>query len=296
MARGEVLERLAKLGLVGADGRERWDGHIIFPAFDSQGAVVQLAAYASDGRCAWLFPDETPVLWNEAALKSSPVVQVAADPLAALILIARGEEGVIAPAGPGDTLGSLAKDLLLAYAPRLVLQGCESLRGELGKLGILVEGGRQGERDFLLSQDENGLTAQFPRRLTFVIQGLHQDSPRHLRASIKVFRKPQEGVESSERPRLHLDTFDLYHARSRIGFAKTAACLLGEDPTLLEDYLGRLVTVAEDHMRTRKESTPSAVVPTPAQREEALALLRDPRFPERIGDPTRITCTPGRIR
>ena len=284
MVRGEAFERLKQLGLLDPEGRERFEGHVIVPAFDPQGQVVQLAIYAPDGKLSWLFPDETPIFWNAEALKCAAQIVVAPEPLSAMILIARGEKAVIAPAGPGNSLGLLAKELLLAYAPRLALRECEFLREELQKLGLAIDGGSREAKQFSIVRDENGFTAQFPRRLCLVFRGLHQDSPRHLRASVKVFRKPADDTQATERPRIHLDTFDLYHARSRIGFAKTAACLLGEDPTLLEDYLGHLVAVAEEHLRARKESSPPAAVFSPADREEALALLRDPSFPERVAD------------
>jgi DNA primase len=59
MTRGDVLERLRRLGLVEADGRDRFRNHVVVPAFDAQGLVVQLAAYAFDGTLEWLFPDES---------------------------------------------------------------------------------------------------------------------------------------------------------------------------------------------------------------------------------------------
>jgi hypothetical protein len=284
MARGEVLERLRRVGLLDADGQERFLGQVIVPVFDLQGLVVQLAGYASDGKLSWLFPQETPVFWNAESLQRSPRAILARDPLAALEHLAKGEETAIAPAGPGLPLGPVARETLLASGPHLVLRDCEFLRQEIEKLGISMEERQEGVKEFSVTHDENGFAAQFPRRLTFVIQGLQQDSPRHLRASVKLFRKPAEGGEASARPRIHLDTFDLYQARSRIGFAKTAACLLGEDPTLMEDYLGRLVPVAEEHLRSRREGPAPAAVVTAAEREEALSLLRDPAYPERIAE------------
>ena len=101
LARGEVLRQLQVLGLLDAEGHERLAGCIVLPVFDETGAVVQIAAYAEDGRILWLFPDETPVFWNAACLGTAREVSLAPDPLAGLIEIARGTEAVIAPAGPG---------------------------------------------------------------------------------------------------------------------------------------------------------------------------------------------------
>jgi hypothetical protein len=81
--------------------------------------------------------------------------------------------------------------------------------------------------------------------------------------------------------RIHLDTLDLYHARSRIGFAKTAACLLGEDPAVLEAHMAEVVALAEEFLR--KADTPApAVVLTDREKDEALELLRNPRLLDRV--------------
>lgn len=284
MARGPVLEDLKLLGVLATDGSERFQGSVVIPAFDGSGAVAQLAAYAPDGALSWLFADETPVFWNGPCLGASREILVAPDPLAGLVQIAAGREGVIAPAGPGLPLGQEARDQLLAHAPRLTLLGCDALRPELEKLGALLEPSKGAPRDTLVAQDANGFTVEFPRRLRFVVQGLSQDSPRHLRASLKVFRKPVDGAP----PRFHLDTLDLFHARSRSAFARTAACLLGEDPTLMEDYAARLISLAEEFLREREKGTPAVLV-TESEKAEALEMLRDPAYPESMaGDLGRL--------
>jgi RHS repeat-associated protein len=281
MARGEVAGRLRTLGLLDAEGKDRFAGCVVVPVRDPQGNIAQMAAYASDGTLSWLFPEETPSFWNAEGLKGSAEVLIVPDPLAGLIEIAGGREGVIALGGAGKPLGQGAKDLLLAHAPKVELKGCEFLKAELEALGIRVRGKNEVGHEAAIEQDENGFAAQFPRRLRFVVQGVSQDSHRHLRASVRVLRQAVEG--SSTPSRTHLDTLDLYHARSRIGFAKTAACLLGEDPIVMEEHLSRVVTLAEEFLRKRVEAPP-AVVLTDSDREEALALLRDPRYPECLAE------------
>lgn len=281
MARGEVAERLRSLGLIDGAGRERFSGCVTFPVFGQDGSIVQVAGYGPDGAITWLFPEETPAFWNGECLRSAREVLIVPDPLAGLIEIAGKREGVIALGGSGTPLGQSARDALTASNPKVILKGCEFLRPEMEALGIVVSNGRTGFEP-VVELDENGFSVEFPRRLRFVVQGLHQDSPRHLRASLKVFRGPPAAS------RTHLDTLDLYHARSRIGFAKTAACLLGEDPTVLEDQVAQVVRLAEEFLRKREEALP-AIVLSESDRREALALLRDPRYPECVaGDLTRM--------
>jgi energy-coupling factor transporter ATP-binding protein EcfA2 len=281
MARGEVAGRLRTLGLIDSQGRDRFSGCMVVPVRNPQGNIVQMAAYASDGALSWLFPEETPAFWNAESLRGAAELLIVPDPLAGLIEIAGGHEEVLALAGPGKPLGQGAKDLLVAHAPRVELKGCEFLKAEIESLGIKVRGEHEAGHEAALEQDENGFAVQFPRRLRFVVQGVSQDSPRHLRASVRVLRQVVEGASTPSRS--HLDTLDLYHARSRTGFAKTAACLLGEDPIIMEEHLSRVVTLAEEFLRKRVEAPP-AVVLSDDDREEALALLRNPRYPECVAE------------
>jgi hypothetical protein len=279
MARGEVLERLKALGILDADGHERFAGSVVIPVLDDSGAVVQMAAYAPDGTLTWLFAEETPVCWNAQALRSDREVLVVPDPLAGIVQIAEGREAVAAPGGPGVPLGQGAKDQLLAQPVHLTLAGGEKLRPELEALGLLSR--KTAHKDASVERNEDGFSADFPRRLRFVVQGISQDSSRHLRASLRVFRRGEEGKDPASQ--VHLDTLDLYHARSRTAFARTAACLLGEDPTILEDQVGQVVALSERFLRDREKPAP-AVVLSESDQQEATQLLRDPRYPECVAD------------
>jgi site-specific recombinase XerD len=277
MARGEVLGRLQALGLLDSEGRERFSGSIVVPVFDDSGQVVQLAGYSPDGAVTWLFPGETPGFWNADAFRSGREIAIVSDPLAGLVEIGAGREAVVAPGGPGMPLGQGAKDQILAQPAKVTLLGGEGLRPELETLGVLSK--KVALEDASVERASDGFIAAFPRRLRFAVQGLSQDSARHLRASVRVFRKSGEG-KSPASPG-HLDTLDLYHARSRTAFAKTAACLLGEDPILFEEFTGRIVGLAEEFLREREKAAPPVVL-SEGDRNQALRLLRDVRYPESV--------------
>ncbi|MBI2931801.1 MAG: hypothetical protein HYY16_09130 [Planctomycetes bacterium] len=281
LARGEVLDRLRTLGLVDAEGRDRFADVLAIPTFDADGSVVQIAFCDRERKIRWLFPEETPVFWNGAALGHARDVVIAPDPLAALVEISAGRDATIALAGPGTPLGQGAKDQLLAHASRVtLLPGTEHLHGQIETLGLAIATAKPPSGERIVDQDANGFTVEFPRRLRFVVQGLAHDSPRHLRASVKCLRRPPEGIVAA-RPRIHLDTLDLYHARSRVAFARTAACLLGEDPALMEDHLAKVVALAEDFLHERAKAAPAVIVSEP-DREEAVKLLADPKLLDRV--------------
>ena len=88
--------------------------------------------------------------------------------------------------------------------------------------------------------------------------------------------------------RLHVDTLDLYQARSRAAFVKAAAVELGVSESLLLADLSALVLALEpvQDAAIRGALQPDAADTAPAltaeQEAAGLALLRDPRLVERI--------------
>ncbi len=84
----------------------------------------------------------------------------------------------------------------------------------------------------------------------------------------------------------HVDTFDLYSARLRLGFVKQAAAELGVEEEVVRHDVGRVLLKLEElqQQAIERELHPEPEVPamTPAEREEALAFLRDPRLVERL--------------
>jgi len=93
-----------------------------------------------------------------------------------------------------------------------------------------------------------------------------------------------------ERPRagevFHLDTLDLYSARSRGAFARAAGKELGLSEELVARDLGRVLLACEERaeqaVRVAQEPAEPKVELSEAERERALSLLRDPALIERI--------------
>ena len=265
--RGEIARRLRDLGVIDGAGKERHAGAIAIPVLDDAGAPVQVAFYDDAGQVRWLLA-ETPAWWNGACLARERDVLIVREPLAALREIALGRAGVLAPGGPGAPLGARAKELLALHAPRITVE-CDDDAWKAAMERQIAAVPMARER--IVDRDASGFTVEFPRGLRFVVQGIVQDSPRHLRASVKALK---DG-------RLHLDTLDLYHARSRIGFARTAACLLAQDPSVVEEHVARLVALAEELLASRRLAAP-AVALTEAERVDAMRLLADPGLLDRV--------------
>ena len=91
---------------------------------------------------------------------------------------------------------------------------------------------------------------------------------------------------ASRNDAFHVDTFDLYSARQRLGFVKQAAAELGVEEEVVRHDIGRVLLKLEELQQAliERELHPEPEVPamTPAEREEALAFLRDPNLVERL--------------
>lgn len=84
----------------------------------------------------------------------------------------------------------------------------------------------------------------------------------------------------------HLDTLDLAQAKQRAAFVQAASEETGLRPEILKRDVGRVLLKLEElqeaRLRAQVAPEPVAVKMTEAEREAALAFLRDPRLLERI--------------
>jgi DNA primase len=109
------------------------------------------------------------------------------------------------------------------------------------------------------------------------IRGLAQNtSPDLLKVNLLVRRGDQ----------VHVDTLDLYAARPRASFVAQAAAELGLDAAILRKDLGTVLLRCEAlqgaGLASAAAGTPAPVQMTAAEREAALALLKDPQLLDRI--------------
>jgi DNA primase len=86
---------------------------------------------------------------------------------------------------------------------------------------------------------------------------------------------------------LHVDTLDLYQAKARGGFARSAASELRVDEGVIQHDLGRLLLKLEQLIEERAKAaeTPQVTAPakmSPEDTAAALAFLRDPQLLTRI--------------
>jgi DNA primase len=118
--------------------------------------------------------------------------------------------------------------------------------------------------------------------LSWRVRGLDRiTGPGSLRVNLCVRHTEDDG-------RFHLDVLDLFSARARALFLKTAATELGtRDEERLRRDLGRVLLACEDRVldlqAEARTPTPTTPAMTAAQEQDALALLKDPQLLDRIG-------------
>lgn len=104
-----------------------------------------------------------------------------------------------------------------------------------------------------------------------------------LRVNVLVAKSTSE-VRGDDR--FHVDTLDLYSARARAVFTKTAADELAIEEDVVKRDLGRVLLACEEHaeavMRAAAEPVKVVVEMTDAERVDALALLRAPDLLDRV--------------
>ncbi|TWB08485.1 hypothetical protein FBZ89_1644, partial [Nitrospirillum amazonense] len=109
-------------------------------------------------------------------------------------------------------------------------------------------------------------------------------NPEALKVNLLVHRVGADGTGNDGR--FHVDTLDLYSAKARAAFVKQAGLELGEAEETLRQDLGRVLLRLEGLQEAEIAAALARKAERPAlgdrEREEALALLRDPRLVERI--------------
>ncbi|MFZ1903907.1 MAG: toprim domain-containing protein [Steroidobacteraceae bacterium] len=116
------------------------------------------------------------------------------------------------------------------------------------------------------------------------VRGLEKNSSYEtLKVNLLASRLGLDGLSEA----VHVDTLDLYQARSRATFLHQAGIELGLSEEILKADLGKLLLALEAEQAERLEAPPLRAPPAQAamleaEREEALGLLRDPHLTDRI--------------
>jgi DNA primase catalytic core len=133
----------------------------------------------------------------------------------------------------------------------------------------------------LQASEQQLLVVYGPRR--YRVRALPKQLGEALKVNVLVTR---EDAATDAEPALHVDTLDLYQAKQRQAFAKSAASELIVEESVIQHDLGRLLLKLESHIEERAKAAEASIPPPAAMTAEqstaALNLLRDPKLIERI--------------
>lgn len=311
-----VIAQLQSLGILNAKGREIFYNCVVFPLYDGQQAVCGLYGrnIDADANAAHLYlaGPRTGIV-NRAAVKRGQTLFLTESIIDALTLYDRGFKNVIPIYGvngitqahlelftqristvylafDADPAGQRAVDAvslqlkekgIAAFAVHLP-QGSGKDINEYFKThtpeqfekrvkAAHPQSGEQPRATAESGQDtcrqtENGFIAGFNGRC-YEVKGIARGD-----TQLKVTVKAQaEGTTSAP---FELTTIDLYSSRSRAWFAKLCAELFAADEALTREDIGKLLPLVEDYKP--RPQTATAAEPTQAQKQAALAFLKNP--------------------
>ena len=317
---GAVRAELRALGvLLDERGRERFAGCVVFPVCDGDGRIVTLygrsiaAAADGEGKRHVYLPNRPRGLWNAAILKASPHVFFAESVLDALSVLVAGVGNVLSIQSANGFSGADAAALRAQGVQRVTLcldgdpagrAGAQRLKEEILR-GLAVEAVAlpEGEdpNSYLMKHGAEKLAALLAPpstpppsaggaaavpggfALTF---GLRRYEVRGLEKSARALKATMR-VERSGK--LHVDTLDLYSARSRRQLALDLVRILEESADTIEADLAKLLTACETAaLRSGEAGAQSAGsgAEAPAlsaqDRLEGETLAQDPKLIETI--------------
>ena len=325
LGRSPLKKDLRTLGVLTGSGRELMSRCVVVPLL-KDGQAVNLYGRKIEGNQHLYLPGPRHGLFNAQGAKDASRLVLCESIFDALSLLILGESGACPIWGiNGFTEDHEAflktwtgKDLVLcldsdeagkaaaatlgarlaAYNPRVLdlspykdpnelLSRAQDPKAEWSRLVASKDAAKErnaatGRQEEAFEETkEDGLSFAFEDR-RYTVRGLSSYGLDRLKVTVK--------LEASAG--FHLDSLDLYSARAREHYAEAAKKLLGADPERVGRDLLLLSEKLEKH-RLQKQSQPEEdpTAMTPREREEALALLKDPRLLDCVlADMERLGC------
>ena len=269
------MDRLRDLGILTPAGREYFLDCITLPIRDGDNGIVSLAGVSFQGEDRLL--STTPsAIWNAPAARLYPELILSTRLLDALSLHLAGFPQTCAVVGthlkPMDIAllhdcgvrrillvgtpptGTLLTEQLASFSVRshpmsahafMIEKGLPELVAEVDRL-LAVFAGKTG--DGRMERLAEGFTVSFGRR-RYEVLGVDKNA-RRLKVTLKTERSGK----------LHVDTLDLYHAKSRKTLLQDLSCFFEESPAVIDGDIAKLIKMGEEF--TPGQGTTGGMVPT----------------------------------
>jgi len=292
--KGGVRDFLREISLINAQNVEAVTESLLIPALDQQDNVLGFAAVGRD-RAERRTPAGLPIYgFNREAFTEQAVIFTAS--VLEMLRFAQAEAPNAVPAGPELSAGDRAfierhkpgKAYFTAELPDL-LRFLQKLEVPCYRLKATFPA--------TPAQIEQALKAAEPIGQTLALDAVVKVSDDAIRFECGARKYELRELAPGEADRLrvrlraqaeggfHLDTLDLYAARSRAAFARSAAPVLGVSDTAIEGDLCLMIRKLEA-MRAARKATAGAAqvgyVMTPDEEAEAREFLKRPDLLERV--------------
>jgi DNA primase len=315
----QVIKTLKKIDILNARGQEVFYNCVVFPLCSASGATVGLYGrniddnagtrhlYLAGPRCG---------LVNRQAVRRSQTIILTESIIDALTLYDQGFKNVIPIYGvnglidehlallhgkvksaylvfDADEAGQRAVD---AVSVRLKEKGIQAYPVTLPVKDVNIYFKRHTPEEFeTLLKAANAASLEQSDKVSKREQSLYQETAHgfivgfadrqyeikgicRAQTQLKVTVKASADLASNRA--FELSTIDLYSSRSRIWFAKLCADLFEADEALTREDIGRLMTLVEDFKPKQKQQ--AVAEPTTAEKDAALAFLKNPKLFDQI--------------
>ena len=298
---GEVWKELKSLGVLLADGRERFTGCVVFPVFDVDGNLVTLYGRHTGEqmeRRHFYLPERSKGLWNAVTMKTHSSVILVESVLDALSVEMAGYGNVVSIQGAGGLTDADVSDLKQYGVQKLILAldgdmagraAVKRLKEKLSAFSVevrnledgfdpnrmLVEMGAEKLASFLAGSASNDVPSVQGETVERLSDGLavRLGVRRYeIRGLEKTVRRLKATVRVEHAGRLHVDTLDFYVARSRRQLVQDLARIFEEAVEVIEADVLKLLNLCESW---RGEAVVESGAPVAACTPEEEALGRE---------------------
>ena len=318
----EVKKALQKIGILNTKGHEVFYNCVVFPLYDTNGAIVNLYGRninAEAGVTHLYLPGPRSGIVNRQAVKRSQTILLTESIIDAVTLYDQGFKNVV----PLYGVNGLLDDHLFLFNRRITQTYLVFDADEAGRKAAEAVSLRLKEKDIaahvveLPSKDVN---LYFKRHTPEEFESLlKKANPDSLEQSEKVKKRVQSHYKETDygfvigfgerfyevkaiqrtdtqlkitvkasrdlaaNVPFELTTIDLYSSRSRAWFAKACIDIFGASEELIKEDIGRLLVQVESWKPKQKKAAAAEI--SKEEREEALRFLKNPDiFKEILAD------------
>jgi DNA primase catalytic core len=278
VAGNELRSRLQKLGVMRESGHEHFNGCIVIPIFSSSGEVTQMYGRkiidpTRDSQPPHLYlPGPHRGVFNEDSVRAAQEVILCESLIDALTFWCAGVRNVTASYGVNGFTEEhhqilQGKHVHIAYdRDEAGDKAAEQLKEKLPRTTRVL---------FPQGMDANEYAQERPLA-PLVGPAARGQTPV---TSDREYRWRGRNLLVTLGEKMHADALDIYSAKQRAAFAKLAAIELGVEEEAIKRDLGRLLLEMETQPATPEPPKPMM---DEREREEALALLKEPRLLQRV--------------